>query len=167
MENKLTKEEKSEIGRLIERLIYHSANINACKRLVQKHKELLELDKLMFDKEGELLRVSEIIITELGLRRQKHEEVCSALAKKLIELCNLSGIFKEEEIAPFATSQLKKGFIELTPAFEMMSIINKKPTRYFIILNLGEIIAADEKNYEFYLTNAYPQIPKGFKILFN
>ena len=49
----------------------------------------------------------------------------------------------------------------------MMSIINKKPTRYFIILNLGEIIAADEKNYEFYLTNAYPQIPKGFKILFN
>ena len=72
MENKLTKEEKSEIGRLIERLIYHSANINACKRLVQKHKELLELDKLMFDKEGELLRVSEIIITELGLRRQKY-----------------------------------------------------------------------------------------------
>ena len=141
---------------IIRKLIYHSLEINACKKLKLKLKSLEEPIKLVLNRESknEISKLNSISIN-INAKLIKHRQVAHHLAKTLLNLNDLETVFKPEEIVPFGTSDIEKGFVEI--------VSNINDNVYYILLNMD-----DKRNsHIMYLTNSYSELPKGYKLLFN
>lgn len=156
----LTQKKQIEIENnyLIDRLIYHSLEINVCKKLRLKYKNLRPMTKVLLGNSHYSMQLLMNVQLDLTSIIEKHQKIIRKLTNRFIQINELEEKIKSEEIAPFGTIDLKRGYVEL------FSLENRN---YFIILNQRMIINDTAENYKMYLSNCYSVIPKGYLILFN